>query len=403
MNTHNSIKIYPPTEKSPVYKIRYKHNGIRRSESRSTLEAAEERVKEIAAGIRNGAGSLISLRKSTQEKIIAALNYLPEDTDLLQAVFEWAEAKKSLDEKVPLKDAVKFYNNFHTQNGNLTISALIDQFLIQCSKKWSDIHRRVTTNRLQRIKESLGSILVRNLDDTKIGVFFEQFSTKTPKYQNHYKALFRQLVKYAAKTKAIPNAEPFEFVLENEVECNAPPEIITPKQLDSYLRNAPEQVMPYIILGSFAGLRPDEAERLTWEDYLKHDDYLLITNYVSKTSQIRKIPKKECLKQWMDDLANKTKDRTGKIATIRNVTKNTHVRGLKEKFGGPLKADAKGRDLFRHCYASYRCAETEWVFRLVADETGHSVKVLKDSYVNPAASKDGATEWFSTFPDKVYK
>jgi len=57
-------------------------------------------VKEIAAGIQNGADSLILLRKSTQEKIIAALNYLPEDTDLLQAVFEWAKAKKSLDEKL---------------------------------------------------------------------------------------------------------------------------------------------------------------------------------------------------------------------------------------------------------------------------------------------------------------
>ena len=211
-----------------------------------------------------------------------------------------------------------------------------------------------------------------------------------------------QMVKYAVKIKAIPDAEPFELVLESEAECNAPPEIITPKQLDSYLRNAPEQVMPYIILGSFAGLRPDEVERLTWEDYLKYDDYLLITKYVSKTSQIRKIQKKECLKQWMDDLANKTKDRTGKIATIRNVTKNTYLRGLKEKFGGPLKADAQGRDLFRHCYASYRCAETEWDFRLVADETGHSVNILKSNYL-AIVSKNDSTAWFSTFPDKVHK
>ena len=401
MNTHNSIKIYPPTEKSPVYKIRYKHNGIRRSESRSTLEAAEKRVKEIAAGIRNGAGSLISLRQSTQEKIIAALNYLPEDTDLLQAVFEWAEAKKSLDEKVPLKDAVKFYNNFHTQNGNLTISALIDQLLIQRSKKWSDIHRRVTTNRLQRIKESLGSILVRNLDDTKIGVFFEQFSTKTPKYQNHYKALFRQLVKYAAKIKAIPNAEPFEFVLENEVECTAEPEIITPKQLDSYLKNAPEQVIPCIVLGSFAGLRPEEIQRLTWEDYFKHDSFLLIKAEVSKTSRMRKIPKKECLKDWMNKLS-KGAPKKGKIVTISNVTKNRHLLSLKLEFGGPLKADAQGRDLFRHCYVSYRCEETVWDFELVSKETGHSVEQLKSSYLK-LVDEGESKEWFSTFPDKVHK
>jgi len=402
MNTHNSIKIYPPTEKSPVYKIRYKHNGIRHSESRSTLEAAEERVKEIAAGIRNGAGSLISLRKSTQEKIIAALNFLPEGTDLLQAVFEWVEAKKSLDEKVPLKDAVKFYNKFNTQNGKLTISALIDHFLVKRSKKWSNIHRRVTTNRLQRIKDSLGAILVRDLDETKIDAFFEQFSTNAPKYRNHYKALLMQLVKYAAKIKAIPDAEPFELVLESEAECNAPPKIITPKQLDSYLRNAPEQVMPYIILGSFAGLRPEEVQRLTWEDYLKDENNVLLNTEVTKMKRFRTIPKNECLKQWMDNLANKTKDKKGKIATISNVIKHRHLQGLKKEFGGPLGADAQGRDLFRHCYASYRCRETGWDFRRVATETGHEEKVLKDSYFT-LVTKDEATEWFSTFPDKVYK
>ncbi len=175
MNSHNSIKIYSPTEKSPVYKIRYKHNGIRRSESRSTLEAAQERVKEIAVGIQNGFDSLILMPKSTKEKIIASFNYLPEGTDLLQVVLEWAEAKKCLDKKVSLNEAAKFYNKYNTQNGNLTISALIDHFLVKRSKKWSDIHRRVTTNRLQRIKKSLGSILVRDLDETKIVLSLNSF------------------------------------------------------------------------------------------------------------------------------------------------------------------------------------------------------------------------------------
>ena len=104
----------------------------------------------------------------------------------------------------------------------------------------------------------------------------------------------------------------------------------------------------------------------------------------------------------MDDLANKTKDRTGKIATIRNVTKNTYVRDLKVKFGGPLGADAQGRDLSRHCYVSYRCAESGWKLELVAAETGHSEKVLRESYLT-LVSEDEATEWFSTFPDKVHK
>jgi len=402
MKRNNSIKIYPPTEKSPAYKIRYKHNGIRRSESRSTHEAAQERVKEIAAGIQNGFDSLVFLPKSTKEKIIASFNYLPEGTDLLQVVLEWAEAKKSLDKKVSLNEAIKFYNEHNPYNGNLTTSALIDQFHGKHFQKWGKDHRRVTTNRLQRIKKSLGSILVRNLDEIKIDSFFRQFSKNAPKYRNHYKALFRQLVKYAVRIKAMPNAEPFEIVLQNEGQVNVPPSIITPEQLDSYLRKDKTQLMPYITLGSFAGLRPQEIQRLTWEDYFKDENYLLITTDVSKTSQIRKIRKKKCLKQWMDDLFNKTKDRKGKIVTISNVIKHRHLQGLKKEFGGPLGANAQGRDLFRHCYASYRFAETDWNFGLVADETGHSVKILKESYLK-IVSKNDSTTWFSTFPNKVQK
>ena len=67
-----------------------------------------------------------------------------------------------------------------------------------------------------------------------------------------------------------------------------------------------------------------------------------------------------------------------------------------------MKSKAQGRDLFRHCYVSYRCADTDWNFQTVANETGHSVQQLKSSYLKLVGKRE-SKEWFSTFPDKAHK
>jgi integrase len=258
------------------------------------------------------------------------------------------------------------------------------------------------TIRLERIKNCLGTILVQNLNSDKIDAFFEQFASNKPKYRNHFRDLLKQLIQFAIKMGALPNDRLVGYSLKKEYDIRKQPSIIKPNQLKSFLSLTSPQVMPYIVLGSFAGLRPEEVQRLTWEDYLKDENNVLLNTEVTKMKRFRTIPKNECLKQWMDNLANKTKDKKGKIATICNVTKSTYVRVLKEKFGGPLGADAQGRDLFRHCYVSYRCADTDWDFQTVANETGHSVQQLKSSYLKLVGKRE-SKEWFSTFPDKVYK
>ena len=110
---------------------------------------------------------------------------------------------------------------------------------------------------------------------------------------------------------------------------------------------------------------------------------------ITKTSLVRFVPKKAALKYWLAKVPN----RTGKMLTISTTQKNKLVKNLKKLFGGPIGKASQGRDLFRHCYVSYRFGECQRT-SVVADETGHSESVLKSSYLK-LVSEEEAAKWFS--------
>ena len=126
-----------------------------------------------------------------------------------------------------------------------------------------------------------------------------------------------------------------------------------------------------------------------------HEDVLILSGLITKTSTMRQIPKKEALKKWVDTFAKKK----GKIVKISDTSKSKQLRKLKDEFGGPIGKDSQGRDLFRHCYASYRFAECKSP-NTVSDETGHSVSVLKNNYLKMTSTSD-SKQWFGMLPENI--
>lgn len=58
---------------------------------------------------------------------------------------------------------------------------------------------------------------------------------------------------------------PCDFVERITVDKQAP-RILTPDQVDTVLAITPQVCRPYLVLGVFAGIRPDELLRLKWAD-----------------------------------------------------------------------------------------------------------------------------------------
>ena len=388
MNLKNSVKLYRPSERDPYFKIKFKANGKWVTRKRKTETAARELVEQIHQAIHQGESRLATLTSAEKERLNAALALLPEGKNLLQLVLESTEAMKILPAGHSLGDAVKFYSQFNSTTAPLRFADLVDQFSKTKDADWSRPHARAQKNRLNRLKEAF-NCKVSELTPEHIEVFLAQFEQAKPKTRNHFKALIKQLLCFAVELDALPAIKPFNIVLKLEKAKVSIPEIISPEQFEQYLKNAPIELIPALALGGFAGLRPEEIKKITWEDYLKSEDKIPMSADITKTSLVRFVPKKAALRYWLGKVPN----RTGKMLTISTTQKNKLVKNLKKLFGGPIGKASQGRDLFRHCYVSYRFGECQRT-SVVADETGHSESVLKSSYLK-LVSEEEATKWFS--------
>ena len=387
MNINNSVKLYQPSERDPYFKIKFKANGKWITRKRKTETAARELVDQVYQAILQGESRLATLTSSEKERLNAALALLPEGKNLLQLVLESTEAMKLLPAGHSLGEAVKFYSRFNAKIEPLNFTDLVDQFSKSKEADWSRPHAIAQTNRLNRLKEAF-HCKVSDLTPQHIEVFLAQFEQAKPKTRNHFKALIKQLLCFAVDLDALPALKPFNIVLKLEKAKVSTPVIISPEQFEQYLKNAPIELIPALALGGFAGLRPEEINKLTWEDYLRSEDKILMSAEITKTSLVRFVPKKTALKYWLGKVPN----RTGKMLTISTTQKNKLVKNLKKLFGGPIGKASQGRDLFRHCYVSYRFGECQRT-SVVADETGHSESVLKSSYLKLVSEEDAA-KWF---------
>lgn len=166
-------------------------------------------------------------------------------------------------------------------------------------------------------------------------------------------------------------------------------EIYTPEEIAALLKAAPENYLPYVALGAFAGLRSAEIERLEWKGIDLPGGYIHIAAGQAKTAQRRLVPLLPNLAQWLAPYAKQR----GKVwkGTIYDLQE---ARAAAVKAAGvPWKANA-----LRHSFISYRVADVQDVAK-VALEAGNSPQIIFHNYrelVKPEAAKT----WFAIAPDQ---
>jgi integrase len=143
-------------------------------------------------------------------------------------------------------------------------------------------------------------------------------------------------------------------------------------------------LVPLVVLVSFAGLRPSEAARLEWKEV--GDDYIRLPGKKSKTGHSRQIPIQPNLKSW---LALWRKD-NGLICPDLNLE---HVNpSILRHSGVRLPYDG-----LRHGYGTHRQRIIKNI-GAVAEEMGNSIAICRRHYVNAFCTDAEANEWFSLVP-----
>src|SRR5262249_33637274 len=77
------------------------------------------------------------------------------------------------------------------------------------------------------------------------------------------------------------------------------PGILTVEQANALLVNAPSEILPYIAIGLFAGLRRDEIERLDWREVDLDEGHVEVKAKKSKTAQKRFVTMQPNLREWL--------------------------------------------------------------------------------------------------------
>ena len=138
-------------------------------------------------------------------------------------------------------------------------------------------------------------------------------------------------------------------------------------------------MIPYLALGLFAGVRPLEIERLTWDDVL--DEYIEITAAKAKTRQRRLVSLSDNLKVWLAlggdlPIMNKRK-RLARLLKIAQLTWQP--------------------DVMRHSFASYHLA-----FHQSADKTafelGHRDSKMLFAHYRELVTKEAAQSYWDIRP-----
>lgn len=213
--------------------------------------------------------------------------------------------------------------------------------------------------------------------------------------KRNFKASITTLFDYARSRKCLPReqkteAEHLDFIESEPAEI----EVFTPKTFEKLITAADSDLVPYLAIRAFTGIRDSEINRMEWSNVKFDEGHIEIPAASAKRTRAknrkalrRLVPIHPNLAAWLAPY----RARTGKICAFyksERVATNLAKR-LKIKWV---------HNGLRHGYGSYRVAQTK-NYPLVAYEMGNSVEVIKACYDRVVTAQE-AIAWFSIYPTK---
>jgi integrase len=289
-----------------------------------------------------------------------------------------------------LVDAARLYRKQHAPGmTQRTIAALGEEFMrSQHSAGTSEAGLRDYKFKVGKFCSRFGDRLAHEISTVEIEEWMDSHEW-AGKSRKQYRGTVRTLFRFAKKRGYI-QADPTEGLLTVKVKQRLP-SILTPKQTQDLLNAARAYggglMLPYFAIGAFAGLRPEEIRRLSWdkidfdagEIYVAHED--------SKTAQDRFVAMSECLIAWLSEIPAKA--RSGRLNWSRRAFDDVR------RNAGVL--DHWDNSVLRHGAASHLYAKTGGNAALVTAQMGHGLDVFLRHYKR-AVTKSQAQKYFEITP-----
>jgi hypothetical protein len=289
--THGNVtlKIYKVNRGSrTVFSVAHKDNGRRQLKQFGELSAAltwaSHRAKEIDRG------KALSIMLSPDEgaayhRAMQILRGIGKPLDLVAR--EYLDAVDTLGGEVPLDDAVTFYAERRLRLVQRTVPEVVEELLDARSHR-SERHVRDLRHRLRRFAGDMTGY-IGNITERDISIWMAKLGLGSRSHDNFRQAIVL-LFRFGQKRGYLPEgrtaAEKTELMGDDGEGDIA---IFTPDEMRRLLKAAGNDVLPYLALGAFAGVRTAEIIRLDWSKINFDTGYIEIKKSKAKTKDRRLI------------------------------------------------------------------------------------------------------------------
>jgi len=421
-----SVKIYhTPTRKWDSYTVTHYQDGKRTRALFADLDKARTEAESIATRLGNVEADVLTLTSADRAGHLRARSFLdPLGIPIETAAMIVAEAVKKLG-KTPIMRAVDYYVLKHQMDREPMKTAAVVKELMDLKEKdglSADYLRHLKT--ALRLFATKFNGLIEEIQGSAIDAWLRE-QKWGPRTRNNIRTSIQTLFNFAVARRYLPKDHDELNAVALAKDRDGAIEIFTPQEMREILDHSPEGLVPFLVIGAFAGIRSAEIQRLRWQNIQLEHNLIEIRAADAKTASRRTVPIQPNLKVWLEAC----KDKEGLVcpyatpsnaiqdlvATINKARKAERVKlnpeaGKRKKTskkgaaGAARKLDEKQDDwkfkwkhnALRHSFISYRVAEVKNVAE-VALEAGNSPQMIFQHYrelVRPEAAK----AWFGLMP-----
>ena len=303
-----------------------------------------------------------------QQKLVEQENYGTAGTSFNERQrAEYLECTKRLQPfGMTIRDAVNFYlPHLQATKRTCTAAELVDELLkVKEADGASERYLSDLRSRLTQFAGCFNGKPVAEITSAEVDQWLRSLSDKetgkrlSPVTRNNFRRVlivafnFARENGYCAGNPALKSAE--------AKEIDAAVGILTVEETARLLESSAPELLPYIAIGAFAGIRRAELERLDWKEVDLHAGLIEVTAKKAKSARRRFVKIQPNLAKWLQPYARES----GNVATPK-------YRELLDEARRAAGIEQWPHNALRHGFASYHLARFNDAAAL-ALELGHT-------------------------------
>jgi integrase len=184
-----------------------------------------------------------------------------------------------------------------------TVSNLVNEFIENRRLKGkSAMYLRDLQTRLRRFKEAMGARVVSDITTHEADSWIQSLGVG-PQTQNNFRAVLSSAWSFAVRRGYVSSNIIRSIEKSNVVRDHVP--TFSVDQITALLEAAAPEYIPVLAIGAFAGLRPEEINKLHWENIDFQERTIRVNASAAKTRKKRFAEISENLEAWLRPYARK--------------------------------------------------------------------------------------------------